>query len=86
MRRTNAATGWPRDPATPPAAYDGPEEIPLEYQYRMVDCDRYVSCYRGYLDDVTEPQTTRPRLIHALEICVTKREQRPPRKHGNIPL
>src|SRR6266545_4448392 len=36
--------------------------------------------------DVIEPQTTRPRLIQALEMCVTKRETRPPRKHGNIPL
>src|SRR6266511_329084 len=46
----------------------------------------YIAAERGYLDDVIEPQTTRPRLIHALEICVTKRERRPPRKHGNIPL
>jgi propionyl-CoA carboxylase beta chain len=46
----------------------------------------YIAAERGYLDDVIEPQTTRPRLIHALEICATKREARPPRKHGNIPL
>jgi len=41
---------------------------------------------RGYLDDVIEPGDTRPRLIAALEACASKREGRPPKKHGNIPL
>jgi propionyl-CoA carboxylase beta chain len=41
---------------------------------------------RGYLDDVIEPLDTRPRLIAALEACASKREGRPPKKHGNIPL
>ncbi|HEY6710117.1 MAG TPA: carboxyl transferase domain-containing protein, partial [Actinomycetota bacterium] len=46
----------------------------------------YIAAERGYIDEVIEPQVTRPRLIQALEMCVTKREVRPPRKHGNIPL
>jgi acetyl-CoA carboxylase carboxyltransferase component len=29
---------------------------------------------------------TRPRLIAALEACASKREGRPAKKHGNIPL
>jgi acetyl-CoA carboxylase carboxyltransferase component len=41
---------------------------------------------RGYLDDVIEPGDTRPRLVAALEACASKREGRPPKKHGNIPL
>jgi propionyl-CoA carboxylase beta chain len=41
---------------------------------------------RGYLDDVIEPGDTRFRLIAALEVCASKREGRPPKKHGNIPL
>ena len=41
---------------------------------------------RGYVDDVIEPRRTRPVLIDALETALTKREPRPPRKHGNIPL
>ncbi|HEV3495790.1 MAG TPA: carboxyl transferase domain-containing protein, partial [Actinomycetes bacterium] len=45
-----------------------------------------IAAERGYIDEVIEPQVTRPRLIQALEMCVTKREVRPPRKHGNIPL
>jgi propionyl-CoA carboxylase beta chain len=58
----------------------------LVAEYTEAFANPYIAAERGYLDDVIEPQTTRPRLIHALEICVTKREQRPPRKHGNIPL
>ena len=41
---------------------------------------------RGYVDDVIEPRRTRPVLIDALRTAITKREPRPPRKHGNIPL
>jgi acetyl-CoA carboxylase carboxyltransferase component len=33
-----------------------------------------------------QPRETRPRLIDALEIMCTKRELRPPKKHGNIPM
>lgn len=41
---------------------------------------------RGLLDDVIEPADTRRCLAAALEACVFKREGRPPKKHGNIPL
>jgi len=40
----------------------------------------------GYLDDVIEPSETRPRVINAFAVLRTKRETRPPKKHGNIPL
>ena len=46
----------------------------------------YLAAKAGYLDDVIEPLTTRPRLVAALEACVSKRESRPAKKHGNIPL
>ena len=38
------------------------------------------------MDDVIEPRRTRPVLADALETALTKRERRPARKHGNIPL
>jgi propionyl-CoA carboxylase beta chain len=41
---------------------------------------------RGYLDEVIEPSQTRPALVKALRLTRTKRERRPARKHGNIPL
>ena len=46
----------------------------------------YAAAQAGHLDDVIEPATTRPRLIAALEACASKRESRPAKKHGNIPL
>ena len=46
----------------------------------------YIAAERGYVDDVIEPEETRAWLIRALEASLTKREQRPQRKHGNIPL
>ena len=54
--------------------------------YRSQFANPYAAAERGYVDDVIEPRRTRPVLIDALEIALTKRERRPPRKHGNIPL
>ncbi len=41
---------------------------------------------RGYVDDVIAPSETRAALIRALHFARTKRQDRPRRKHGNIPL
>jgi acetyl-CoA carboxylase carboxyltransferase component len=38
------------------------------------------------VDDIIEPSQTRARLIGALEMLASKRETRPSKKHGNIPL
>ncbi|MDP9326253.1 MAG: methylmalonyl-CoA carboxyltransferase, partial [Candidatus Dormibacteraeota bacterium] len=46
----------------------------------------YFAAERGYIDDIIEPQQTRPRLISALNALQNKRVRRPQRKHGNIPL
>ncbi len=46
----------------------------------------FAAAQRGYIDDIIEPRDTRPRLVSALEACASKREGRPPKKHGNIPL
>ncbi|HXZ89905.1 MAG TPA: acyl-CoA carboxylase subunit beta [Candidatus Dormibacteraeota bacterium] len=54
--------------------------------YREKFANPYVAASRGYIDDVIEPQETRPRLIRALEATLNKRELRPPKKHGNLPL
>jgi acetyl-CoA carboxylase carboxyltransferase component len=40
----------------------------------------------GYLDDVIEPEETRPKLIAALEMLRNKRQSLPFKKHGNPPL
>jgi acetyl-CoA carboxylase carboxyltransferase component len=54
--------------------------------YRNQFANPFVAAERGYVDDVIEPRRTRPVLIDALETTLTKREPRPRRKHGNIPL
>ena len=45
-----------------------------------------VAAERGFIDEVIEPAQTRPRLIRALALLENKRDQNPPKKHGNIPL
>ena len=76
-----AASGILEKAADPVARRD---ELVAEYTERFAN--PYIAAERGYIDEVIEPQVTRPRLIQALVMCVTKREVRPPRKHGNIPL
>ena len=46
----------------------------------------YKAAERGYVDQVIEPAQTRPRIITALNMLASKREARPAKKHGNIPL
>src|SRR5262245_12321777 len=55
-------------------------------EYRAQFANPYIAAGRGYVDDVIDPRTTRPRLIGALDMLRNKRDQNPPRKHGNIPL
>jgi acetyl-CoA carboxylase carboxyltransferase component len=59
-------------------------ELTADYLERFAN--PYVAAERGYLDAVIEPHETRPTLIRALALTASKREARPSRKHGNIPL
>jgi len=54
--------------------------------YREQFANPYVAASRGYVDDIIEPQQTRPRIIEALRMLQNKRDSNPPKKHGNIPL
>ncbi len=58
----------------------------LVAEYRAKFANPYVAASYGFVDDVIEPKETRPRLINALEMLQNKRDQNPPKKHGNIPL
>jgi acetyl-CoA carboxylase carboxyltransferase component len=55
-------------------------------EYQDLFSNPYVAATRGYIDAVIAPSETRPRLIDALETMCSKRELRPPKKHGNIPM
>jgi propionyl-CoA carboxylase beta chain len=46
----------------------------------------YIAAERGYVDAVIEPSQTRAQVVRALRALHNKRQNRPPRKHGNIPL
>ncbi len=46
----------------------------------------YVAAARGMVDDVIEPSETRAYIALSLEILKSKREVRPEKKHGLIPL
>jgi methylmalonyl-CoA decarboxylase subunit alpha len=65
-----------------PAAYFAEKEK----EYTEAFANPYVAAGRGYVDDIIEPARTRFRIIRALEMCATKKDGNPPKKHGNIPL
>ncbi|MBI3131916.1 MAG: acyl-CoA carboxylase subunit beta [Acidobacteria bacterium] len=46
----------------------------------------YIAAEHGFVDEVILPRDTRKKLIKSLSLLETKREQLPPKKHGNIPL
>jgi acetyl-CoA carboxylase carboxyltransferase component len=55
-------------------------------EYQDLFSNPYIAASRGYVDAVIQPRDTRASLISALEAIVNKRETRPPKKHGNIPV
>ncbi len=55
-------------------------------EYRNTVANPYIAAARGYIDDVIEPANTRQRIISAFDMLAGKREQKPSKKHGNIPL
>ena len=55
-------------------------------EYNEQFANPYIAAALGYIDDIIEPAQTRPKVIAALESLVNKRQDVPPKKHGNIPL
>ena len=69
------------------AADDKPaRRAELIEQYRSTFSTPYVAAGRRLVDDIIEPADTRKHLAQALEYLQTKRDHRPPKKHGLIPL
>ena len=60
------------------------EKILAEYEAEFAT--PYKAAERGFVDDVIEPHTTRQRIIDAFMMLEGKREKRPAKKHGNMPL
>jgi propionyl-CoA carboxylase beta chain len=70
------------------ASSDNPAETRAKKieEYRERFANPYVAAANGMVDDVIDPRETRQKLIESLEMLKNKRETRPPKKHGNIPL
>jgi propionyl-CoA carboxylase beta chain len=67
---------------------ENPEQTRAEKinEYREKFANPYVAASQGMVDDVIDPRDTRIKLIQALDMLRTKKETRPAKKHGNIPL
>src|SRR5699024_4727088 len=70
------------------AESDDPEKTREEKidMYRSRFANPYVAAGLGMVDDVIDPRETRIKLIQGLEMLHNKEEERPQKKHGNIPL
>lgn len=58
----------------------------LVEQYRVEFASPYQAAENAMITDVIEPSQTRATIALALRSTLTKRDTRPPKKHGNIPL
>ena len=67
---------------------DNPEETRQRKiaEYRDKFANPYVAASKGMIDDVIDPRETRIKIIQALEMLRNKKDSRPSKKHGNIPL
>jgi acetyl-CoA carboxylase carboxyltransferase component len=55
-------------------------------EYRELLYNPYVAARMGYINAVVQPGETRAKIIAALEALQNKKETRPAKKHGNIPM
>jgi propionyl-CoA carboxylase beta chain len=62
------------------------KEAELVADYRKKFCSPYEAAAKAMITDVIEPSETRAAVSLALRTSLTKRETRPPKKHGTIPL
>lgn len=60
------------------------QDLATEYTYNVAS--PFLAAERGEIDGVIEPSTTRLAIIRGLRTLASKKRNRLPRKHGNIPL
>jgi len=70
------------------AAADDPAAASAEFarEYREKFASPYAAAAKAMITDVIEPAQTRGIVAMALRNTLSKRETRPPKKHGNIPM
>jgi len=70
--------GGAKDPKAAKAAYTA--------EYREKFANPYLAAELGYIDEIIHPRQTRQKIVSGLHLLKNKRQENPPRKHGNIPL
>ncbi len=60
------------------------EKLVADYRERFGN--PYSAASLGYIDEIILPEHTRAMIFSALEALKDKRDENPPKKHGNIPL
>jgi propionyl-CoA carboxylase beta chain len=68
------------------AAEPKKEEARLGAEYRAKFCTPYEAAKKAMITDVISPSETRAAVSFALRNTLSKRDTRPPKKHGTIPL
>jgi acetyl-CoA carboxylase carboxyltransferase component len=70
------------------AAAEDPDALreQLIEDYKDKFANPYLAASYGYVDAVIEPSQTRAVLINSLQMLYNKRDENPPKKHGNLPL
>ncbi|MGP9042301.1 acyl-CoA carboxylase subunit beta [Cytobacillus kochii] len=70
------------------ATSENPEQTRAQKieEYREKFANPYVAASRGMVDDIIDPRETRIKIIQALDMLKNKKETRPFKKHGNMPL
>jgi len=58
----------------------------LTEDYRQTFANPWRAASLGYVDEVLDPADTRRRLVDAFNSLENKRQELPPKKHGNLPL
>ncbi len=60
------------------------QQLIAEYEDKFAN--PYIAAAHGYVDEIIEPQHSRERIIKALDMLKTKKQENLYKKHGNIPL
>lgn len=70
--------------AESPNPFEERQQLIAEYEDKFAN--PYIAAARGFVDEIIEPQYSRQRIIMALDMLKTKKQENPYKKHGNIPL
>ncbi len=67
---------------------EDPEKKRIEMieRFKETVMNPMIAAGHGFIDDIVDPSDTRIELIRSLEMNIRKHEDRPRKKHGNIPL